>query len=100
MKYGVGDGTNYMNSREELYRQGTVAVSAFCKHVSQRGWYRIIRDPEGSFSIWDILGTRMKPFSITFVDRGQSSQDLRRMSPEFVNGMLQCLSKELASKRS
>lgn len=88
-----------MNSKDELYRQGTAAVSAFCKQVSQRGWYRIIRDPEGSFSIWDILDTQMKPFSITFVDRGQTSQDLRRMSPEFVRGMLQCLGKELGSKR-
>ena len=88
-----------MNSNEELYRQGMVAVSAFCKHVSQRGWYRIIRDPEGSFSIWDILSTQMKPFSITFVDRGQTCQDLRRMSPDFVKGLLQCLGKELAAKR-
>jgi hypothetical protein len=88
-----------MNSNETLYNQGKAAVAAYCRHVSQRGWYRIIRDPEGSISLWDILGTQAKPFSITFVDRGRQSQDLGRMSPEFVKGMLQCLNQELASRK-
>jgi len=83
-----------MNNRELLYRQGTAAVAAFSRHVSQRGWYRIIRDPEGVVSVWDILNTQTKPFAITFVDRGHSSHDLERMSPEFVKAMLQCLSKD------
>jgi beta-galactosidase GanA len=87
-----------MNSRDVLYLQGKAAVTAFCKRVSQRGLYRIIRDPEGTVSIWDILDTQNKPFTITFVDRGQKSQDLERMSPVFVQGMLQCLGKELGSR--
>ncbi len=88
-----------MSRNAELYRQGHDAVAAFCMHVSKRGWYRIIRDPEGSISIWDILNTQSKPFAVTFVDRGRSSQDLESMSPEYVNGLLLCLSKETGSKK-
>lgn len=88
-----------MNNKEALYRQGAAAVAAFCTHVSQRGWYRIIRDPEGTISIWDILGTQAKPFSITFVDRGHTSNDLTRMSPEFVKGLLVCLGQEVLGRK-
>jgi hypothetical protein len=87
-----------MTNRADLYRQGNAAIAAFCRHVSQRGWYRIIRDPEGNISIWDIVGTQAKPFSITFAERGRTSQELERMSPEFVQGMMQCLRKEIDQK--
>jgi len=87
-----------MNNKENLLNQGKAAVAAFCRHVSGRGLYRIIRDPEGAVSIWDILDTQMKPFSVTFVDRGQVSRDLGRMSPEFIKGMLHCLGEELGMK--
>lgn len=87
-----------MDTNEALYRSGRTALAAFCRHVSQRGAYRVIRDPEGAISIWDILGKENGPFEISFADRGRVSRDLGKMPPEFVTGLIRYLAGESGAK--
>ncbi|RII29948.1 MAG: hypothetical protein CXR30_09120 [Geobacter sp.] len=88
-----------METKETLQRQCKAALAAFSAHVSGRGAYRIIRDPEGAVSIWDIIGTNTKPFEVTFADCGRMSRNIEAMSPEFHRGLLECLSKELGGRK-
>lgn len=88
-----------METKEALQRQCKAALAAFSAHVAGRGAYRIIRDPEGTVSIWDIIGTKMKPFEVTFADCGRMSRNIEAMSPEFHRGVLECLSRELGGRK-
>lgn len=87
-----------MDNKDALYRQAGTALAAFYRHVSQRGAYRVIRDPEGVISIWDIIGKEKGPFEMSFADRGRVSHDIEKMSPEFAKGLISCLAVKTSAK--
>lgn len=59
-----------LNRDLNLLSQARSAVITLMRHY-HHGAYRVIRDPEGVVSLWEIEGSPLAPFSISFVDRGR-----------------------------
>lgn len=80
-----------MTGKEQIYQAARAAVAAFRDHVRRRGAYRIVRDPDGVVSMWDLVGREAQPFEMTFAERGRISYRIEDMSPEFAKAVIDYL---------
>lgn len=84
-----------MRGKEQLYEEAKAAVAAFREQVRHRGAYRIVRQPDGVVSMWDLVGREAEPFEMTFAEAGRISYQIEKMSPEFAKGVIAYLRGEM-----
>lgn len=77
-----------------LHGQARNAVVTLMRHY-RHGAYRVIRDPEGVVSLWEIEGTPLAPFSISFVDKGRVYNRIEDVPDHVLKSFLEYVRKSI-----
>ena len=77
-----------MPEQNILYNQAIRAVESLKRHY-RNGAYRVIRDPEGVVSLWEIEGNPNDPFSISFADKGRIYGKIQDVPQDLLRSFLE-----------
>jgi hypothetical protein len=75
-------------SDKTLFTQARIAVVLLMRHY-RHGAYRVIRDPEGIVSLWEIEGSPNAPFAISFANKGRVYNKIEDVPDDLLNSFLE-----------